>query len=108
VNPILSLDSIWLWEQVRLSADSSCCLLGPSSQPELLHGSHLRSLHHGHHSGPYAAGLGREGWGVPWGPCMSLGVGTVWEKLGTHSWMGPWDGTSARDTVATSSWLGCR
>ncbi|KAM6192095.1 S-adenosylhomocysteine hydrolase-like protein 1 isoform 2-T2 [Sarcoramphus papa] len=24
---------------------------GPSSQPELLHGSHLRSLHHRHHSG---------------------------------------------------------
>uniref|UniRef100_A0A8B9DZ87 Uncharacterized protein n=1 Tax=Anser cygnoides TaxID=8845 RepID=A0A8B9DZ87_ANSCY len=23
---------------------------GPSSQPELLHGSHLCALHHGHHS----------------------------------------------------------
>lgn len=105
VNPLSRLDSVWLWEQVQLSANSSSCLLGPSSQPELLHGSHLRALHHGHHSGPYAAGL--RGVEDALGHRMSLGVGMVWKKLETRSWMGPWDGTGARDTIATTSWLGC-
>lgn len=108
VNPVSRLDSVWLWGQVQLSANSSCCLLGPSSQPELLHGSHLRSLHHGHHSGPYAAGSGCRGAEGALGLCTSLGVGMVWKKLGIHNWMGPWHVTSARYTGATTSWLGCR
>lgn len=62
VNPILRLGLVWFWEQVQLLANS-CCPLGPASEPELLHGSHLRALHHSHHSGLYLQGRAVRGGG---------------------------------------------
>lgn len=106
VNPIWKLDLVWIWEHVQLRADSSCFLPGPSAQPELLHGSHLRSLHHGYHAGPYMGGAlheprggdGLEGAGNTLG--LVLGMAPLPEIPFCLGWSYCWRGPSVLGTAS--------